>query len=99
MDELPGVQSVLQMLLIKRWVKKITEKIEQTLRYITDLCICCSFSISLCFRGFRLFTPQQYGHQERGWGVIISMEMTVQRHAKQKWEEVGSQQLGSCSKV
>ena len=34
-----------------------------------------------------------------GGGVIISMEMTLQPHAKRMWEEVGAAQLDSSSKV
>lgn len=41
---------------------------EQMHRYITDLCIRCLFLNSLCFPEFRLFTPQQNGHKQRGWG-------------------------------
>ncbi len=100
MDGPPGVWSVLQTPLIKQWVKNTqTES-----RKRTDISQNFSISVpvvpkSLCFRGFRHYLPHSKMATNNRGGVIISMEITLQHHAKRMWEEVGSAQLVSSSKV
>lgn len=66
MDGPPGVKSVLQMLLIKRWVKKHTRRYNR--QHFSISVSVLLFKITLLSRVQALFTPQQNGHKQRGWG-------------------------------